>query len=341
MAAKKPVKGLTWTVEDADHMTQAEIYGSVLTQLGRKNKKLVALTADLAGSTKIGKFQTEHPDRFFNVGIAEINMIAMASGMAAAGLLPVVSTFAIFASLRAAEFVRTDICYQKRNVKIIATHSGTSFGQAGTTHHCTEDFAVMRALPGMVVIAPADAYETAKAVEAAIEHDGPVYIRIGRSFEPPLHKSLDSFDFKIGKAIKLHEGTDVTIIATGRTVTGALEAAEIAAQQGISVRVLDMHTIKPLDEQAIMEAVMDTRRIITVEDHNVLAGLGTAVADVIAASGKGCVLRKHGLQDEFSIVGYPDDLLHVYKMDADGILEGIEAILKMDFEADEDWEDEV
>ncbi|MDP8222743.1 MAG: transketolase C-terminal domain-containing protein [Candidatus Lernaella stagnicola] len=337
----KTVKGLTWTVEDADSMTQAEVYGEVLTQLGTQNKKLVALTGDLAGSTKIGKFGDKHPDRFFNMGIAEINMMGVASGMAATGLIPVVSTFAAFASLRCAEWVRTDICYQKRNVKIIATHSGTSFGQAGTTHHCTEDFSVMRVMPGMVVIAPADAFETAKAVTAAIEHDGPVYIRIGRSFEPPLWKSMDDFEFKIGKAIKLHEGTDVTIIATGRTVTGALEAAEIAGQQGISVKVLNMHTIKPIDEEAILEAVMETRRIITVEDHNVYGGLGTAVADVIAASGKGCVLRKHGLQDEFSIVGYPDDLLHVYKMDADGILEGVEAVLKMDFEADEDWEDEV
>lgn len=338
--AKQTVKGLTWTVEDADHMTQAEIYGEVLTKLGHENKKIVALTADLAGSTKIGRFSKDHPDRFFNVGIAEINMIAMASGMAATGLIPVISTFAAFAALRGAEFVRTDISYQKRNVKIIATHSGTSFGQAGTTHHCTEDFSVMRAMPHMVVIAPADAFETAKAMEAAIEYDGPVYIRIGRSFEPPVHKKRD-FPFEIGKAIKLHEGTDVTVIATGRTVAGAVEAAEMAKAQGISVKVLDMHTIKPIDEQAILEAVLETRRVITVEDHNVFAGLGSAVADVIAASGKGCVLRKLGLQDEFSIVGYPDDLLHYYKMDADGIIEAIQAVLKMDFEADENWEDEV
>jgi transketolase len=339
--AKKTVKGLTWTVADADHMTQAEIYGEVLTQLAHQNKKIVALTADLAGSTKIGRFRKDHPDRFFNMGIAEINMMAVASGMAAVGLVPVVATFAAFAALRCAEFVRTDICYQKRNVKIIATHSGTSFGQAGTTHHCTEDFAVMRAMPCMTVIAPADMYETARAMAAALEMEGPVYIRIGRSFEPPVHKSMDDFDFEIGKAIKLHEGTDVTVIATGRTVVGAREAAEIAKQQGISVKVFDMHTIKPLDEAAVMEAVTDTRRIITVEDHNVFSGLGSAVADVIAASGKGCVLRKLGLQDEFSIVGYPDDLLHYYKMDADGILETIQAILKMDFEKDEDWEDEV
>ena len=335
------VKGITWSIDDADHMTQAEIYGEVLTQIGKQNKKIVAMTADLAGSTKIGRFQKDFPERFFNVGIAEMNMFGMASGLASTGYIPVVSTFAAFAALRSAEFIRTDICYQKRNVKIIATHSGTSFGQAGTTHHCTEDFSIMRSMAGMTVISPADSYETAKAMVAAIEHEGPVYIRIGRSFEPPLHKSMDSFDFEIGKAIQIHEGTDITVIATGRTVLPALEAAEISAQAGLSVRVLDLHTIKPIDKEAILSALMDTRRIITVEDHNVEAGMGSAVADVIAASGKGCVLKKLGLQDEFSIVGYPDDLLHYYKMDADGITEAIQEVMKMDFEEDEDWEDEV
>ena len=333
-------KGLTWTIADADHMTQAEIYGEVLTRLGAENQKIIALTADLAGSTKIGRFQKDFPDRFVNLGVAEMNMMAMASGLASTGYIPVVSTFAAFAALRCAEFVRTDICYQNRNVKIIATHSGTSFGQAGTTHHCTEDLAVMRSFAGMTVIAPADSYETAKAVGAAIEWQGPVYIRIGRSFEPPMHKDMD-FDYEIGRAIQLHEGTDIAVIACGRTVLGALEAAEIAKQQGLSVRVLDMHTVKPIDEAAVMSALVDTRRIITAEDHNVIGGLGSAVAEVIATSGKGCVLRKLGLQDEFSIVGYPDDLLHHYKIDADGIVEAIGEVMKTDFEADEDWEDEV
>jgi len=332
-------KGLTWTIEDADHMTQAEIYGEILTKIGEQNDKLVALTADLAGSTKIGKFQKKFPERFFNVGIAECNMFAIASGMAAAGMVPVVSTFAVFTALRAAEFVRTDICYQKRNVKIIATHSGTSFGQAGTTHHCTEDLAVMRTFPNMIVMAPADSYETAKAVVAAFETEQPVYIRIGRSFEPPLHKTLD-FDFEIGKAITLHEGTDVTVIVAGRPALGALEAAEIAAQNGISMRVLDMHTIKPIDEEAIMQAVRDTRRIITVEDHSVIGGLGSAVAEVIAKNGKACAMRRLGLQDEFAIVGYPDDLLHYYKLDADGIIEAMQEIMKAEIEEDDDWEDE-
>ena len=331
--------GLTWTIDDADHMTQAEIYGEVLTKLGEKNEKIVALTADLAKSTKIGKFNDKFPERFFNMGIAENNLIAVASGMAKAGLTPVVSTFAVFAALRSAEFVRTDICYQNVNVKIIATHSGTSFGQAGTTHHCTEDLGVMRTFSGMTIIAPADAFETARAVEAALENEGPYYIRIGRSFEPPLHKSLD-FNFEVGKAITLHEGSDVCVIVAGRPTLGALEAAEIAKQNDISIRVLDMHTIKPIDEEAIIQAIMDTRRIITVEDHNIIGGLGSAVAEVIAKTGKSCVLRRIGLNDEFSIVGYPDDLLHVYKMDADGILETVQELLKAEIEEDDDWEDE-
>ena len=332
-------QGLTWTVEDADQMTQAEIYGAVITQMGQKDRRLVALTADLARSTKIGKFEEKIPERFFNFGIAEANMFAVASGLADAGLIPIVSTFAVFSSLRAAEFVRTDICYQKRNVKIIATHSGTSFGQAGTTHHCTEDLAVMRALAGMTVIAPADALETAKAVEAAVAMDGPVYLRIGRGFEPPLHKDL-AFEFQIGKAIQLREGTDLTVIATGIPVRHAVEAADLAKQQGVSVRVLDMHTLKPLDEAAVLAAIKDTRRLITVEDHSVVGGLGTAVAEVIARSGKGCAFRRLGYQDCYSIVGYPDDLLHHYCIDGDGILAAIGEVLKADFEADEDWADE-
>lgn len=332
--------GLTWTIDDADSMTQNEIYGEVLTRLGDENPRIIALTADLAGSTKIGIFGKKHPDRFFNVGVQENNMMGLASGMAEAGLIPVVSTFAAFAALRCAEHVRTDICYNRRNVKIIATHAGTSFGPAGTTHHCTEDLAVMRAMAGMVVIAPADAWETAKAVAATIAWDGPCYIRIGRSFEPPYWKDLD-FNWEIGKAITVREGTDLTVIACGWALGAAADASDRAKAQGLAVRVLDMHTIKPLDEEAILTALLDTRRIITAEDHNVIGGLGDAVADVIARSGKGCVLRKLGLQDTFSPHGSPEDLQHMNKIDADGIEETIQEVMKMDFEQDEDWEDEV
>jgi transketolase len=333
-------EGLTWNIADADHMTAREIYGEVLTQIGAQRPDIIALTADLAGSTKIGTFQKRFPERFFNVGIQEANMFSMASGMAAAGLTPVVSTFAVFTSLRAAEQVRTDIDYQKRNVKIIATHGGTSFGQAGTTHHCTEDIAILRSFANMTVIVPADGYETGKAVAAALEMDGPVYIRIGRGFEPPVHHSMD-FDFQIGKAIEMHEGTDLTIIACGVTVLQAVEAARfLKANSGLSVRVINMHTIKPIDEQAILQAVMDTRRIITAEDHNTSGGLGTAVADVIAASGKGCAFKKMGIPEVYAIVGYPDDLLAHYKIDANGLIETVNEIMKRDFEEDEDWEDE-
>ncbi len=333
-------EGLTWNIADADHMTAREIYGEVLTQIGAQRKDIVALTADLAGSTKIGTFQKRFPDRFFNVGIQEGNMFSLASGMAASGLTPVVSTFAVFTSMRAAEQVRTDIDYQKRNVKIIATHAGTSFGQAGTTHHCTEDIAILRSFANMTVIAPADGYETGKAVAAAIEMEGPVYIRIGRGFEPPVHKSMD-FDFQIGKSIEMHEGTDLTIIACGVTVLQALEAARfLKTNSGLSVRVINMHTIKPIDEEAILRAVMDTRRIVTAEDHNITGGLGTAVADVIAASGKGCAFTKLGIPNEYAIVGYPDDLLAIYKIDTNGIIESVNEIMKRDFEEDEDWEDE-
>jgi len=333
-------EGLTWTIADADHMTAREIYGEVLTQIGEQREDIVALTADLAGSTKIGTFQKRFPDRFFNVGIQEPNMFGMASGMAAAGLTPVVTPFAVFTSLRSAEQVRTDIDYQMRNVKIIATHAGTSFGQAGTTHHCTEDIAILRSFANMTVIVPADGYETAKAVTAALEMDGPVYIRIGRGFEPPVYDSMD-YDYQIGKAIEMHPGTDITLIACGVTVLQALEAAKfLQTNSGLSVRVINMHTIKPIDEEAILSAVADTRRIITVEDHNISGGLGTAVADVIAASGKGCAFHKAGIPNSYAIVGYPDDLLAHYKIDANGLIETVNEIMQRDFEEDEDWEDE-
>jgi len=333
-------EGLTWTIADADHMTAREIYGEVLTQIGEQRPDIVALTADLAGSTKIGAFQKRFPERFFNVGIQEPNMFSLASGMAAAGLTPVVSTFAVFTSLRSAEQVRTDIDYQERNVKIIATHGGTSFGQAGTTHHCTEDIAILRSFANMTVVVPADGYETGKAVTAAIEMKGPVYIRIGRGFEPPVYDSMD-YEFQIGKAIEMHEGTDIAVIACGVTVLQAVEAAKFLKENtGLTVRVINMHTIKPIDEEAILRAVADTRRIITVEDHNVSGGLGTAVADVIAASGKGCAFTKAGIPDRYAIVGYPDDLLAYYKIDTNGLIETINEIMQRDFEEDEDWEDE-
>lgn len=333
--------GLTWTVYDADKLTQREIYGLVLCELGEKHPEIVGLSADLAKSTKIGTFGDKYPERFFNLGIAEQNMFGVAAGLAKSGLIPFVSTFSSFASMRACEFVRTDICYQNLNCKIIATHGGTSFGQAGSTHHSTEDLSIVRAFANLTVIVPADAIETAHAVRACMDINGPVYIRIGRGFEPRAYENTE-YGFEVGKAVEMHPGTDLTVIATGATVFHAVEAARVLEEQdGLSVRVLNMHTIKPIDRDAILKALVDTRRIVTVEDHNIVGGLGTAVADVIAESGKGCALLKVGIPDEFAVAGYPEDIMSHYKLDTDGIIEKVREVMGRDFEADEDWEDEV
>lgn len=334
-------EGLTWTVYDADTMTQAEIYGEVLCRLGEEYPNIVGLSADLAKSTKIGKFGEKFPERFFNVGIAEQNLFGMAAGLAKSGLIPFVSTMAVFAAMRACEQVRTDICYQNLDCKIIATHAGSSFGQAGTTHHCTEDLAIMGSFANMTVIVPADGIETAHAVRAAVTWPGPVYIRIGRGFEPRFYEKED-YGFAIGKSIEVHPGTDIALICCGVTVLQAVEAAQyLAENDDLAVRVINMHTLKPLDDEAVLKAVTETRRIITIEDHNICGGLGSAVADVIAASGKGCAFEKVGIPDCYCEVGYPEDLQSHYRLDADGIIAKVREVMGRDFEDDDDWEDEV
>ena len=334
------ITGTNWNAYDAATMSAREIYGRTLAELGKTNDKIVGITADLAKTTAIVHFADAFPDRFFNVGIAEQNMFGIAAGLAKSGLIPFASTMAVFTCLRAGEQVRTDIAYQNLPVKIIATHAGISFGHAGTTHHCTEDFAVMRSIANMTVICPADGIETSKAVQACVETPGPVYIRIGRGFEPPCYEN-DHYKFEIGKAITMREGTDLTIICCGIAVLQSLQAAKtLAEQDGLSVRVINMHTIKPLDRDAIMSAVKDTRRILTIEEHNVIGGLGDAVGSVIAESGKGCVFRKHGIYDEFSTIGYAEDLYAHYKLDANGIIDQVRSMVGLEFEEDENWDDE-
>ena len=334
------ITGTNWNAYDASTMTAREIYGRTLAALAEGNDKIVGLTADLEKTTAIKFFADKFPDRFFNVGIAEQNMFGAAAGLAKAGLIPFASTMAVFACLRAGEQVRTDIAYQNLPVKIIATHAGISFGHAGTTHHCTEDFAVMRAIPNMTVICPADGIETSKAVQACVDTPGPVYIRIGRGFEPPCYES-DNYDYEIGRAITMRDGTDLTIICCGIAVLQALNAARTLQEtDGLSVRVINMHTIKPIDREAILRAVLETRRIMTIEEHNVLGGLGDAVASVIAESGKGCVFKKHGLQDTFAAIGYAEDLYAYYGLDANGIVDRVREMMGMEFEADENWDDE-
>ena len=334
------ITGTNWNAYDAATMTSRKIYGRTLAELGRHNERIVGLTADLAKTTAIVHFANAFPDRFYNVGIAEQNLFGMAAGMAKAGLIPFASTMAVFACLRAGEQIRTDIAYQNLPVKIIATHAGISFGHAGTTHHCTEDFSIMRAIPNMTVICPADGIETSKAVQACVDTPGPVYIRIGRGFEPPCYES-DDYPFEIGKAVTMREGTDLTILCCGIAVLQAVNAAKTLQEtDGLSVRVVNLHTIKPLDEEAVLRAVTDTRRILTVEEHNTVGGLGDAVASVIARSGKGCVFQKHGIQDTFAAIGYAEDLYAYYGLDANGIVDKVRAMMGMEFEADENWDDE-
>jgi transketolase len=333
------VQGFTWTVEDSNLITDDDVWGDALCEIGRRDPRVVALTADLGRSTKIGRFQKQFPDRFFNLGICEQNLIAVASGLAASGLIPVVSTYAVFASLRAAEFVRADLCYNRRAVKIVGTLAGVSFGQGGPTHHAVEDLALLRAFPEMTVIAPCDGYQAARALEASIDLPGPVYLRLGRGMEPPVHRTRE-IEFVVGRAVEMRGGSDVTVIACGVTLLHALRAAERVKADGVSVRVLDMHTIKPLDVAAVKRAIDETRRIITVEDHAIVGGLGSAVAEVIAESQKGCAFLRLGHGDRFSPMGMPEDLLHLSGIDEDGILAAIARIARVTIREDDDWREQ-
>ena len=333
--------GMAYTMTDTTKLSTAECYGIALCELGEEHKDVVALTADLAKSTKIGMFGEHFPDRFFNVGIAEQNLFGVAAGMAKNGLIPFASTFAIFTAARSLDQIHTDICYQNVPVKIIATHAGTPFGQAGSTHHALIDMACMRTLPHMTVICPCDGAETYHAVKAAYDIEGPVYIRINRGFDQVIYKNVDDCKFEWDKSTLMNDGTDITVIACGSCVFEAMQAARIAkADGGLSVRVINMHTIKPIDREAVLKAVAETRRIITVEDHEVMGGLGSAVAEVVAESGKGCAFKMLGHQNAFSTIGLQEDLLALAKIDANGIAETIQEMMHADFEADDDWADE-
>ncbi|MDR3264065.1 MAG: transketolase family protein [Clostridiales bacterium] len=333
--------GITFTAVESTKLAPAEIFGKTIAELGAKDPNIVCLSPDLATSTKMGDFLKVYPERFFNVGIAEQNMIGIAAGMAKAGLTPFASCFSVFASLRALDQVHTDICYQNLNVKIIGTHGGTSFGQAGSTHHAIEDIGVVRPLVNMTVIVPADGAETANAVRAAAATPGPFYIRINRGFDNVVYSTQD-YGFEVGKAVEMNPGTDITIIACGSCVYQAIQAAKaLDFDQKLKVRVLNMHTIKPIDKEAILKAVKETRRIITVEDHTVIGGLGSAVAEVIIESGKACAFKKLGLQDKWSPIGLHEDLMAIHEIDAQGITKNVLEVMKKDFEQDEDWGDEV
>ena len=302
-----------------------ESYGNALAEVGKEHEDVIVLDADLAAATKTGVFKKAFPERHIDCGIAECNMISVAAGIATTGKVPFASSFAMFAAGRAFEQVRNSIGYPKLNVKIGATHAGISVGEDGATHQCNEDIALMRTIPGMVVINPADDVEAKAAVKAAYEHVGPVYLRFGRLAVPVINDNED-YKFESGKAVTLREGTDVTIIATGLPVSEALDAAEKLAADGISAEVINIHTIKPLDEEAVIKAAAKTGKIVTVEEHSIIGGLGSAVCDVVAQKAPAKVL-KIGINDVYGESGPAKELVKKYGLDADSIYEKVKAFV--------------
>ncbi|MCI7084646.1 transketolase family protein [bacterium] len=312
----------------AEIITKAtrESFGMALCELAKTNKDIVVLDADLAAATKTSIFKKEYPERFFDCGIAEGNMMGVAAGLAATGKIPVAASFAMFATGRAFEQIRNSIAYPHLNVKIAGSHAGISTGEDGATHQCLEDIALMRTLPGMVVLNPADHYEMMAATKAAVEYQGPVYIRLGRlaidSFNDPA-----TYKFELGKGITLHEGNDVAVIATGLVVNEALKAVKELEAQGINARLINIHTIKPIDEEIIVKAAKETGRIITVEEHNIIGGLADAVCQVTSSKCPVPVTRI-GVEDRFGYSGPAKELLEIFGLCKDNIAKVITKVVK-------------
>lgn len=298
-----------------------ESYGNALKELGETCENLVVLDADLAKATKTEIFKKAYPNRFVDCGIAECNMMGIAAGLASTGKVVFASSFAMFAAGRAFEQVRNSICYPKLNVKIAATHGGISVGEDGASHQCNEDFALMRSIPNMVVLSPSDDVEAKAAVKAAYAHEGPVYLRFGRLAVPVINDNAD-YHFELGKGITLREGNDAAIIATGLMVSEALTAADALAKEGIHVRVINIHTIKPIDEDIIVKAAKETKFLLTAEEHNVLGGLGDEVSRVVCENHPTKVVRV-GVEDKFGMSGPAAELLKIYGLSAEHIMEKI------------------
>ena len=311
----------------ADKIATREAYGNALAELGAIYPDLVVLDADLAAATKTGVFKKKFPERFFDCGIAEANMMGVAAGLATTGKIPFASTFAMFAAGRAFDQVRDSIGYPHLNVKIGATHAGLTVGEDGASHQCNEDIALMRNIPGMVILNPSYAIETRAAVEAAIKYNGPVYLRFGRYPVSVINDGPD-YNFEIGKGIQMADGTDVTIVATGLMVEQALIAREKLAEEGISAAVINIHTIKPIDREILVAAAQQTGAIVTAEEHNIIGGLGSAVCEVLAEVCPVPVVR-FGMNDEFGKSGAAKDLIEAYNFNADGIIEKVKTVLHM------------
>ena len=305
-------------------------YGKAIVDLAEKYPELVVLDADLASATKTDGFAKAYPDRFFDMGIAECDMVGVAAGLATCGKKPFANTFAMFAAGRAFEQVRNSVAYPHLNVKVVGSHGGLSVGEDGATHQCCEDFATMRSIPGMVVCCPCDGNEMTQAVQALIDYDGPAYLRLGRLAVETVTDAIPGYKFELGKGVTLRPGKDVTIIAVGLMVQKALAAAELLAQEGVDARVIDMHTIKPLDEKLVLRAARETGCIVTTEEHNIIGGLGEAVCTCVSAKCPVPVLR-HGVEDVFGRSGKAEQVLEHYGLTAEGIADKVRRAMELKF----------
>ena len=311
---------------DVKKIATRESYGNALVEVGKENPNVIVLDADLANATKTNVFQKAFPDRHIDCGIAECNMTGIAAGLATCGKIPFISSFAMFAAGRNYEQIRNSIGYPHLNVKIGATHAGITVGEDGASHQCLEDIALMRVIPGMTVIVPADDTEARAAVHAAVDYEGPVYLRFGRTGVPVINDP-DNYKFEMGKGVLLREGSDVTIVATGILVAAALDAAELLAAEGISAEVINIHTIKPIDEDIIIKSASKTGKVVTAEEHSVIGGLGSAVCDVLSAK-LPTPVYKIGINDQFGESGTAAALVEKYGLDGAGVAKSVKGFLK-------------
>ena len=312
----------------AEKIATRAAYGKALEELAAQEPNLVVLDADLSGSTMTKGFGAEHPDRFFDMGIAEANMVGVAAGLATCGKKPFVNSFAMFAAGRAWEQVRNSVAYPGLNVKVVGSHGGLSVGEDGATHQCIEDLAIMRAIPNMTVLCPCDGNEMKQAVKALLAYDGPAYLRLGRLAVETITDQVEGYEFQIGKGVLLRDGQDVTVVAVGMMVQMALTAADILAEEGISVRVIDMHTIKPLDTEILLAAARDTGCIVTSEEANIVGGLGSAVSEYLTSVCPVPVIR-HGVEDEFGRSGAAQKVLEAYHLTPAGIADKVRQALTL------------
>ena len=312
----------------AEKIATRAAYGKALEELAAQEPNLVVLDADLSGSTMTKGFGAEHPDRFFDMGIAEANMVGVAAGLATCGKKPFVNSFAMFAAGRAWEQVRNSVAYPGLNVKVVGSHGGLSVGEDGATHQCIEDLAIMRAIPNLTVLCPCDGNEMKQAVKALLAYDGPAYLRLGRLAVETVTDQVEGYEFQIGKGVLLRDGQDVTVVAVGMMVQMALTAADILAEEGISVRVIDMHTIKPLDTEILLAAARDTGCIVTSEEANIVGGLGSAVSEYLTSVCPVPVIR-HGVEDEFGRSGAAQKVLEAYHLTPAGIADKVRQALTL------------